>query len=86
MSVWSQGFADPRFGNVVIVRPMRDYSSKEIAFYNRLFSIPSVFTPGLDTKVRVGLGDAENFWHRITSKFTSVFLLLSHMNPVYVSV
>ncbi|KAG5269958.1 hypothetical protein AALO_G00187050 [Alosa alosa] len=44
------GFADSRFGDVVIVRPMRDYSSKEIAFYNRLFSVPSTFTPGLDTK------------------------------------
>ncbi|XP_031425146.1 cytoplasmic tRNA 2-thiolation protein 2 [Clupea harengus] len=44
------GFADSRFGDVVLVRPMRDYSSKEIAFYGRLFSVPSVFTPGLDTK------------------------------------
>ncbi|KAL7830938.1 hypothetical protein SRHO_G00304400 [Serrasalmus rhombeus] len=45
------GFSDPRYGDVVIVRPMRDYSSKEIAFYNRLFGVQSVFIPGLDTKV-----------------------------------
>lgn len=44
------GFSDPRFGDVVIVRPMRDYSSKEITFYSRMFHVPSVFIPGLDTK------------------------------------
>lgn len=44
------GFADSRFGDVVVVRPMRDYSSKEIAFYNRLYGVPSVFIPGLETK------------------------------------
>ncbi|CDQ71158.1 unnamed protein product [Oncorhynchus mykiss] len=46
------GFSDPRYGDVVIVRPMRDYSSKEIAYYNRMFDIPSVFIPGLDTKAQ----------------------------------
>uniref|UniRef100_A0A671LFE3 Cytoplasmic tRNA 2-thiolation protein 2 n=1 Tax=Sinocyclocheilus anshuiensis TaxID=1608454 RepID=A0A671LFE3_9TELE len=44
------GFSDPRYGDVVIVRPMRDYSSKEIAFYSRMFNVPSVFISGLDTK------------------------------------
>ncbi|XP_035273354.1 cytoplasmic tRNA 2-thiolation protein 2 [Anguilla anguilla] len=44
------GFSDPRHGDVIIVRPMRDYSSKEIAFYNKMFGVPSVFVPGLDTK------------------------------------
>ncbi|XP_036400210.1 cytoplasmic tRNA 2-thiolation protein 2 isoform X2 [Megalops cyprinoides] len=44
------GFSDPRYGDVVVVRPMRDYSSKEIALYNRMFGVPSVFIPGLDTK------------------------------------
>ncbi|XP_061101143.1 LOW QUALITY PROTEIN: cytoplasmic tRNA 2-thiolation protein 2 [Conger conger] len=44
------GFSDPRYGDVVIIRPMRDYSSKEIAFYNKMFGVPSVFVPGLDTK------------------------------------
>ncbi|XP_028812109.1 cytoplasmic tRNA 2-thiolation protein 2 isoform X2 [Denticeps clupeoides] len=43
------GFSDPRYDDVIIVRPMRDYSSKEIAFYNRMFSVPSVFSPSLDT-------------------------------------
>ncbi|KAL4613579.1 cytoplasmic tRNA 2-thiolation protein 2 [Arapaima gigas] len=44
------GFCDCRYGDVGIVRPMRDYSSKEIAFYNRMFGVPSLFIPGLDTK------------------------------------
>ncbi|KAJ8417806.1 hypothetical protein AAFF_G00226490 [Aldrovandia affinis] len=44
------GFSDPRYGDVVILRPMRDYSSKEIAFYNKMFRVSSVFIPGLDTK------------------------------------
>nr|XP_046204231.1 cytoplasmic tRNA 2-thiolation protein 2-like [Oncorhynchus gorbuscha] len=46
------GFSDPRHVDVVIVRPMRDYSSKEIAYYNRMFDIPSVFIPGLDSKAQ----------------------------------
>ncbi|XP_062327898.1 cytoplasmic tRNA 2-thiolation protein 2 isoform X1 [Osmerus eperlanus] len=45
------GFSDTRYGDVVLVRPMRDYSSKEIAFYNRMFGVPTVFIPALDTKV-----------------------------------
>ena len=30
---------------------MREYSAKEVAFYCRMFKVPSVVTPGLDTKV-----------------------------------
>ncbi|XP_037321767.2 cytoplasmic tRNA 2-thiolation protein 2 isoform X1 [Pungitius pungitius] len=44
------GFSDSRYGDVLLVRPMRDYSAKEIAYYNRLFSVPSVFIPSLETK------------------------------------
>ncbi|XP_069595020.1 cytoplasmic tRNA 2-thiolation protein 2 [Ranitomeya imitator] len=44
------GFSDDRSGNVVIVRPMREYSLKEISFYNRLFQVPSVFIPTMETK------------------------------------
>ncbi|TNN50848.1 Cytoplasmic tRNA 2-thiolation protein 2 [Liparis tanakae] len=32
------GFLDSRYGDVLLVRPMRDYSAKEIAYYNRMFS------------------------------------------------
>ncbi|XP_068583878.1 cytoplasmic tRNA 2-thiolation protein 2 [Cebidichthys violaceus] len=44
------GFSDSRYGDIVSVRPMRDYSAKEIAYYNRVFGVPSVFIPSLDTK------------------------------------
>ncbi|KAM9047522.1 cytoplasmic tRNA 2-thiolation protein 2 isoform 2-T2 [Megaptera novaeangliae] len=45
-----QGFSDERHGDVVVVRPMREHTLKEVAFYNRLFAVPSVFTPAVDTK------------------------------------
>ncbi|XP_037530472.1 cytoplasmic tRNA 2-thiolation protein 2 [Nematolebias whitei] len=44
------GFSDSRYGDIVSVRPMRDYSVKEIAFYNHMFSVPSVVVPSLETK------------------------------------
>uniref|UniRef100_A0A8C6XBF5 Cytoplasmic tRNA 2-thiolation protein 2 n=1 Tax=Naja naja TaxID=35670 RepID=A0A8C6XBF5_NAJNA len=44
------GFFDSRYGDVLILRPMREYPAKEIAFYNYLFGVPTIFTPGLDTK------------------------------------
>ncbi|XP_056382042.1 cytoplasmic tRNA 2-thiolation protein 2 isoform X2 [Hyla sarda] len=44
------GFSDDRYGDVVIVRPMREYSLKEISFYNRLFHVESVFIPTMETK------------------------------------
>ncbi|XP_074142308.1 cytoplasmic tRNA 2-thiolation protein 2 isoform X2 [Sminthopsis crassicaudata] len=47
---WDTGFSDDRHGDVVLLRPMRDYTLKEIAFYNRMFGVPSVFTPAIDTK------------------------------------
>uniref|UniRef100_A0A673AZ00 Cytoplasmic tRNA 2-thiolation protein 2 n=1 Tax=Sphaeramia orbicularis TaxID=375764 RepID=A0A673AZ00_9TELE len=43
------GFSDSRYGDIITVRPMRDYSSKEIVFYNHMFKVPSIFIPGLDT-------------------------------------
>ncbi|XP_066205388.1 cytoplasmic tRNA 2-thiolation protein 2 isoform X1 [Saccopteryx leptura] len=47
---WDTGFSDERHGDVVVVRPMRDHTLKEVAFYNRLFAVPSVFLPAIDTK------------------------------------
>ncbi|XP_039995342.1 cytoplasmic tRNA 2-thiolation protein 2 isoform X2 [Xiphias gladius] len=44
------GFSDSRYGDIILVRPMRDYSAKEVAYYNHMFSVPSVFIPSLDTK------------------------------------
>ncbi|KAM8775200.1 cytoplasmic tRNA 2-thiolation protein 2 isoform 2-T2 [Rhynchonycteris naso] len=47
---WDTGFSDERHGDVVVVRPMRDHTLKEVTFYNRLFAVPSVFLPAIDTK------------------------------------
>ncbi|KAM6997024.1 cytoplasmic tRNA 2-thiolation protein 2 isoform 2-T2 [Tautogolabrus adspersus] len=44
------GFSDSRYGDIILVRPMRDYSAKEIGLYNHLFNVPSVFNPSLETK------------------------------------
>ncbi|KAK1161979.1 hypothetical protein AOXY_G18238 [Acipenser oxyrinchus oxyrinchus] len=60
------GFSDPRYGDIAIVRPMREYSSKEIAFYNRMFKVPSVFTSALDTKA-----PEKASIHRLTESFIS---------------
>ncbi|XP_027746007.1 cytoplasmic tRNA 2-thiolation protein 2 isoform X2 [Empidonax traillii] len=46
------GFTDKRHGDVMVVRPMRDYTAKEIAFYNHFFSVPTVIVPPLFTKRR----------------------------------
>ncbi|XP_025024611.1 cytoplasmic tRNA 2-thiolation protein 2 isoform X1 [Python bivittatus] len=44
------GFSDSRHGDILILRPMREYPAKEIIFYNYLFGVPTIFTPGLGTK------------------------------------
>lgn len=46
------GFTDQRHGDVMVVRPMQDYTAKEIAFYNRFFGVPTVSVPPLFTKRR----------------------------------
>ncbi|XP_053731407.1 cytoplasmic tRNA 2-thiolation protein 2 [Synchiropus splendidus] len=46
------GFSDARYGDIVCVRPMRDYSAREIAYFNHLFGVPTVFSPGLDTQTK----------------------------------
>lgn len=51
-AVHPQGFVDDRHGDVMVVRPMREYMAKEIAFYNHFFDVPTVVAPPLPTKVR----------------------------------
>ncbi|XP_062442896.1 cytoplasmic tRNA 2-thiolation protein 2 isoform X2 [Rhea pennata] len=46
------GFMDTRHGDVAVVRPMREYMAKEIAFYNHFFGVPTVITPALRAKRR----------------------------------
>lgn len=56
-----QGFVDPRHGDVTVVRPMREYTAKEVAFYNHFFDVPTVIAPPLPTKV----GTSPHPWWRI---------------------
>ncbi|XP_029306319.1 cytoplasmic tRNA 2-thiolation protein 2 isoform X2 [Cottoperca gobio] len=44
------GFSDSRYGDIMLLRPMTEYSAKEIAYYNRMFRVPAVFTASLDTR------------------------------------
>lgn len=44
-------FADSRDPDVVILRPLRDFSSRDVAMFNVLFDVKSCFTPTLTTKV-----------------------------------
>ncbi|XP_053127182.1 cytoplasmic tRNA 2-thiolation protein 2 [Hemicordylus capensis] len=68
------GFSDNRYGGVLVLRPMREYAAKEIAFYNRLFGVPTVFTPALDTKApdRASIHRLiESFLYKLQSEFPS---------------
>uniref|UniRef100_A0ABM5EUI0 Cytoplasmic tRNA 2-thiolation protein 2 n=1 Tax=Pogona vitticeps TaxID=103695 RepID=A0ABM5EUI0_9SAUR len=68
------GFSDSRHGDVLFLRPMREYPAKEIVFYNHLFGVPTVFTPALDTKAseRASIHRLiENFLAKLQSEFPS---------------
>uniref|UniRef100_A0A672UC85 Cytoplasmic tRNA 2-thiolation protein 2 n=2 Tax=Strigops habroptila TaxID=2489341 RepID=A0A672UC85_STRHB len=58
------GFKDNRHGDVMVVRPMREYMAKEIAFYNHFFDVPTVIAPPLPTKRR----DKPSI-HRVVERF-----------------
>ncbi|XP_055002114.1 cytoplasmic tRNA 2-thiolation protein 2 isoform X2 [Sorex araneus] len=47
---WDTAFSDERYGDVVLVRPMREHTLKEVAFHNRLFAVPTVLAPAISTK------------------------------------
>ncbi|XP_063440181.1 cytoplasmic tRNA 2-thiolation protein 2-A-like isoform X1 [Mytilus trossulus] len=44
------GFADKRLDDITVVRPIRDFSSKEVTLHNVLNDVESVFIPTLTTK------------------------------------
>ncbi|XP_070575759.1 cytoplasmic tRNA 2-thiolation protein 2-A-like isoform X2 [Ptychodera flava] len=46
-------FADYRHGDILFLRPMREFTSKEIAIYNRFHNIEPVVIPTLTTKAPV---------------------------------
>ncbi|XP_029464489.1 cytoplasmic tRNA 2-thiolation protein 2 isoform X2 [Rhinatrema bivittatum] len=68
------GFSDSRHGDVVVVRPMREYSLKEISFYTKMFGVPTVFSPALNTKAS-DKGSihqlTENFINKLQADFPS---------------
>ncbi|XP_071785955.1 cytoplasmic tRNA 2-thiolation protein 2-like [Asterias amurensis] len=43
-------FADDRYGDVTLVRPMREFTTKEIVMHNSFFDVDSIFLPTLSTK------------------------------------
>ncbi|KAM9847888.1 cytoplasmic tRNA 2-thiolation protein 2 isoform 2-T2 [Aulostomus maculatus] len=68
------GFSDSRFGDIILVRPMRDYSAKEITDYNSLFNVPSVVKASLDTttKERASIQSlTESFVTKLQADFPS---------------
>lgn len=79
-----QGFSDSRYSDIVLVRPMRDYTAREIAYYNHLFNVPSVFIPSLDTKVSSNRQQVSVKWRGVncTTTFTSAVLKNDPTNPV----
>lgn len=40
---------------MIMVKPMRDYSAKEVAYYNHMFGVASVFIPSLETQVSLNI-------------------------------
>ncbi|XP_059172755.1 cytoplasmic tRNA 2-thiolation protein 2-like [Physella acuta] len=48
------GFSDERNGDVMFIRPVRDLNAKELAMYNSLFHVDSVFIPTITTKTDPG--------------------------------
>lgn len=46
----NSGFSDTRHGDVMIIRPVRDLNSKDLAMFNNLFHVRSVFIPDKASK------------------------------------
>ncbi|XP_048755383.2 cytoplasmic tRNA 2-thiolation protein 2-like isoform X1 [Ostrea edulis] len=59
-------FADTRCHEITLVRPIRDFSSKEVTLYNILNNVPSVFIPTITTKAP----DSVSIEH-LTEKFVT---------------
>ncbi|XP_061196246.1 cytoplasmic tRNA 2-thiolation protein 2-like [Saccostrea echinata] len=59
-------FADTRCSDITIVRPIRDFSSKEVTMYNILNNVPTVFIPTITTKAP----DSASIEH-LTEKFVT---------------
>jgi len=68
------GVADRRHDNLVLIRPMREFSSKEVAMFNRLNDIDTFVDKNLDTKTDAGSSlqrQAEEFIIGLQADFPS---------------
>lgn len=66
------GFSDSRSRDITAVRPMRDYSVKEIAYYSQLFHVPSVFVPNFKTSDKASIQRlTESFVTKLQAEFPS---------------
>ncbi|XP_053402056.1 cytoplasmic tRNA 2-thiolation protein 2-B-like isoform X2 [Mercenaria mercenaria] len=48
-------FADRRLKDIMFLRPMRDFSSKEVAMYNSFHNVETIFIPSLTTKAETNV-------------------------------
>ncbi|PSN31223.1 Cytoplasmic tRNA 2-thiolation protein 2-A [Blattella germanica] len=60
------GFCDNRDPDIMMLRPMRDFTSKEVVFYNIFNELESVNIPSLGTK-----SDAHSSIQKLTEKFVT---------------
>uniref|UniRef100_A0A670ITY0 Cytoplasmic tRNA 2-thiolation protein 2 n=1 Tax=Podarcis muralis TaxID=64176 RepID=A0A670ITY0_PODMU len=74
-----------RHGDVLFLRPMREYTAKEIAFYNCFFGVPTVFMPALDTKTpdRASIHRLiESFLYKLQCDFPSTTSTVCRLNKL----
>lgn len=63
---YDTGFSDDRHGDVIFIRPMREFMTKEIALYNFFNSVQTVVIPTLAT-----MGQSHVGIDRLTEEFVS---------------
>ncbi|XP_074646056.1 cytoplasmic tRNA 2-thiolation protein 2-A-like [Tubulanus polymorphus] len=60
------GFTDERDSKIMILRPMREFSSKEVAMYNHFYGMEPVTVPNLSTKAT-----RNSSIHQLTESFVT---------------
>ncbi|KAM3174833.1 hypothetical protein ACTXT7_009717 [Hymenolepis weldensis] len=63
------GFADTRYGDVTILRPMYTFLSKEIALFLRFCNLEPLINPFLSTQHNLKYGSSVNSIQRLTQDF-----------------
>ncbi|KAK2154340.1 hypothetical protein LSH36_270g00007 [Paralvinella palmiformis] len=59
-------FADTRFKDIILIRPMREFTAKEVVMYNNLNDVKNIFIPNLSTKA-----DSYSSIEQLTEMFVS---------------